>query len=296
VGNLISAFFRCMPGSGSLSRSAINYQAGAVSKASGVFCALFVGVMVLLLGPLTRYIPKAALAGLLIVAAARLIDLERLRYIARASRYDAALLIATTLAALIIGVEFAILVGVAVSLLLFVPRASKLRLTELVVSDEGVVRGRLPNDEECTAVSIYDLEGEFFFGAAPTLEAYLEEARDRARLQGNRHLVFRLKRVRNPDAVSLEKLEHFLRDTQKEGLVILLAGVRVDVLNAFQRLGFDDWFPRDHIFAEEDEAFSATLKAVRKAYALLGDANSCAHCSARVAPRSEPRAAAYYLV
>jgi SulP family sulfate permease len=295
LGNLISAFFRCMPGSGSLSRSAINYQAGAVSKASGVFCALFVAVMVLLLGPLTRYIPKAALAGLLVVAAARLIDIERLRYIARASRYDAALLVATTLAALVIGVEFAILIGVAVSLLLFVPRAAKLRISELVVSDERIVRERLQSDDECTAVSIYDLEGELFFGAAPTFEACLEEARVRAKLQGNQHLVFRFKRLRNPDAVCLEKLEHFLRDSQKDGLVVLLAGIRPELLGAFARLRFADWFPADRIFVEEDEADSATLKAVRQAYALLGEANPCAHCSSRPPAPSEPRAA-YYLV
>jgi SulP family sulfate permease len=295
LGNLVSAFFRCMPGSGSLSRSAINYQAGAVSKASGVFCALFVGVMVLLLGPFTRYIPKAALAGLLVVAAARLIDVERLRYIARASRYDAALLVATTLAALIIGVEFAILIGVAVSLLLFVPRAAKLRVTELVVSNERIVRERLASDEECAAVTIYDLEGELFFGAAPALEQYLDDARQRARAHGSRHVVFRLKRLRNPDAVCLEKLEHFLRDAQKEGLVVLLAGVRPDLGSAFGRLNFDAWLPRERVFAEEDESDSATLKAVRKAYALLGDDNDCAHCRARIPAESTPRAA-YYLV
>jgi sulfate permease, SulP family len=294
VGNLVSAFFRCMPGSGSLSRSAINFQAGAVSKASGLFCGLFVGLMVLLLGPLTRYIPKAALAGLLVVAAARLIDVERLRYIARASRYDAALLIATTLAALIIGVEFAILTGVGVSLLLFAPRAAKLRFTELVVSDERIVRERLPGDEECTAVRIYDLEGDLFFGAAPTFEACLERARDTAKFEGN-YLVLRFKRLRDPDAVCLEKLEHFLRDTQKDGLVVLLAGIRPDLLAAFTRLRFADWFPDDRVFPEEDEAYSATLKAVRKAYALLGDKNTCEHCAARAPAFSELRAA-YYLV
>ena len=58
---------------------------------------------------------------------------------------------------------------------------------------------------------------------------------------------------------------------------------------------FDDWFPWDHVFVEEDESDSATLKAVRKAYALRGDENGCTHCSVRVPPRSEPRAA-YYLV
>jgi sulfate permease, SulP family len=295
IGNVTGAFFRCMPGSGSLSRSAINYQAGAATRLSGAFCAVFVTVMVLLLGPLTRYIPKAALAGLLIVAALRLIDVERLRYIARASRYDAVLLIATTLAALIIGVEFAILAGVAVSLLLFMPRAAKLKVSELVVSDERIVRERLRGDEECTAVRIYDFEGELFFGAARTFEERLEEARNRARDEGHQHVVFRFKRLRNPDAVCLEKLEHFLRDTQKSGLVILLAGVRPDLLSALSRLQFTEWFPENRVFAEEDQAFSATLKAVRQAYTFLGEENTCAHCSAR-APVSGEGRAAYYLV
>lgn len=127
------------------------------------------------------------------MAAARLIDVERLRYIARASRYDAVLLVATTLAALIIGVEFAILIGIAVSLLLLAPRAAKLRFTELVVSDERIVRERLPGDQECSAVRIYDLEGDLFFGAAPTFEACLDEARDWAkspRLRRGRRGVF----------------------------------------------------------------------------------------------------------
>ena len=229
------------------------------------------------------------------MAALRLIDIERLRYVARASRYDAALLAATTLAALLIGVEFAILIGVAVSLLLFVPRAAKLRVSELVVSDERVVRERLQSDEECTAISIYDFEGELFFGAAPTLESCLEEARDRANLQGNQHLVFRFKRLRNPDAVCLEKLEHFLRESLKSELVVILAGIRPDLLQAMIRLQFTDWFPENRIFVEEDDADSATLKAVRHAYTLLGDENSCSHCSTRIPARSEPRAA-YYLV
>jgi SulP family sulfate permease len=295
MANLVGSFFRGMPGAGSLSRSAINYQSGAVSRVSGIFAAVIVGIMVLLLGPLTRYIPKAALAGLLIVAAARLIDLDRIRYVARASRYDAALLAATALAALVIGVEFAILIGVAVSILLFVPRAAKLRVAELVVSDERIVRERLPNDAPCTAVSICDLEGELFFGAAPALEAELDAVARRAREQGIKYVVFRLKRLRNPDAVCLEKFDHFLRATQKEGLVVLLAGVREDLLAGIRRLRFTDWFPEEHIFIEVDTEDSATLQAVRLAYSLLGNENTCNHCSTRL-PQPGQSKAAYYLV
>jgi SulP family sulfate permease len=86
VANLLGGFFRCLPGSGSLSRSAINYQAGAATRFSGVVTSVAVALAVLALAPLTRYIPKAALAGLLLVTAVRLVDFERLRYTLRASR------------------------------------------------------------------------------------------------------------------------------------------------------------------------------------------------------------------
>jgi SulP family sulfate permease len=179
--------------------------------------------------------------------------------------------------------------------LLYAPRASRLRITELTVSEERIVRDRLPNDEPCTAVGIYDLEGELFFGAAPTLESHLEGAARKAREQLSRHIVLRLKRVRNPDAVCLERLEHFLREAQRQGLVVLLAGVREDLQGALERLRFADWFPSAQIFAEEDEADSSTLKAVRAAYQMLGDDNACEHCKSQ---SSEQRVAkvAYYLV
>jgi sulfate permease, SulP family len=103
VGNVVGGFFWCMPGAGSLSRTAINYQAGAVTRFSGVFTAAVVAAAVYALAPLTAFIPKAVLAGLLVVAAARLIDVERLRYMLRGSRYDAVLLLATAAASLAIG-------------------------------------------------------------------------------------------------------------------------------------------------------------------------------------------------
>jgi SulP family sulfate permease len=268
VGNLVGGFFRCMPGAGSLSRTAINYQAGAVTRFSGVFTAAVVALAVLIFAPLTAYIPKAALAGLLIVAAARLIDLERLRYILRGSRYDAVLLLTTAIAALAIGVEYAILIGVALSVIWYVPRAARLKATELVVTPERVVRARIASDPPSRDVLIFDLEGELFFGAAPDLDRYLEQAAAQARQQDIRYLVLRLKRVRNPDAVALERLDLFLREAPKRGLTVLLAGVRNDLFDAITRIGITQYHPAELIFPEEDEDYSATLKAIRAAYAL----------------------------
>jgi SulP family sulfate permease len=290
VGNLVGGFFRCVPGSGSLSRTAINHQAGAQTRFSGVFAALIVAVVVLTLGPLTAYIPKAALAGLLVLAAARLIDPERIGYFVRGSRYDAVLLLATALAALLAGVEFAILIGVVLSVLWYVTRAARLAATELVVTPERVVRARLPSDPPARDVLIIDFEGDLFFGATPDLARALADAASRAHAGGIRHIVLRLKRVRNADVVALEELEKFLGAARARGLTVLLAGVRPDLRAAIARVRIADHIDPELIFPEEDQDYSATLSAIRKAYELL------ARDRFGAAAPAAPRGGDYYLV
>ncbi len=84
LANLGGGFFQCLPGSGSLTRSAINFQSGAGSRLSGVIAAGTVALVLVLLAPLARYVPKAALAGLLVVTAVRLVEWRRLRQALRA--------------------------------------------------------------------------------------------------------------------------------------------------------------------------------------------------------------------
>ncbi len=270
LANLTGGFFQSLPGSGSLTRSAINYQAGAITRVSGIFAAIAVAVALLIAAPLARFIPKAALAGLLFVIAVRLIDWKRLRYALRASWYDAALVYITAFSAVFITVEFSILIGVALSIILFVPRAARLRASELLVTPEGLIRERLPGDPPAADLLIYDLEGELFFGAAPELERYFDEITSRTQKEGIRYVVLRVKRTRNPDVVFLERLEHFLRESEARGVTILLAGVRSDFSAGLSNLGFGQWLPTGRVFYEEDQVYSATLKAVRHAYDLLG--------------------------
>jgi SulP family sulfate permease len=83
-------------------------------------------------------------------------------------------------------------------------------------------------------------------------------------------VVLRLKRVRHPDAVVIERIEHFLREETAAGVTVLLAGVQPDMWTVLTNVGLDKWFPAEHVFPEEDEEFSATLKAVRYAHSQLG--------------------------
>ncbi len=278
LANLTGGFFQCLPGSGSLTRSAINFQSGAVSRVSGVIASVTVAGVLLIIAPLMRFVPKAALAGLLIVTAARLIDWARLRIALRASRFDALLVFVTAASAIFISVEFSILIGVGASILMFVPRAAKLRCTELFVSSERVVRERRPTDPPCTGMILYDFEGELFFGAAPDMERALASLAERAQEQEMHAIILRVKRTRNPDMVCLERLQHFLRDMEADGVTVLLCGVRTDFAIAMNGMRFSDWLPADRVFMEESELYSSTLKAVQHAYVLEKE-HVCEHCT-----------------
>jgi SulP family sulfate permease len=229
-----------------------------------------VAVVVLLFAPLLHYMPKAALAGLLLITAARLIDYQRLFYMLKASRYDAGLVVVTALTGVLVDLDTAVLLGVALSILLFVPRAAKLKAKELIVTPERVVRERVAGDPVDPSTIIYDLEGELFFGAAPELDRYLDALRDRVKRDGISFVVLRLKRVRHPDAVVVERIEQFLHEETARGVTVLLAGVQPDMWTVLKNVGLEKWFSGEHVFPEEDEEFSATLKAVRYAHAQLG--------------------------
>jgi SulP family sulfate permease len=231
VANLAGGFFQCLPGSGSLTRSAINFQAGAVTRWSGVVAAVAVAIVVIVLAPLAKFIPRSALAGILMVTAAGLVDWPRLGFAMRASRFDAGLVLVTAFSAVFYSVEFAILIGVGLSVLLYIPRAAHLRASELIVGADRVVRGRREDDSYCTKLVIYDFEGELFFGAAWELDRYLDELRARSQA-GARILVLRMKRTRNPDVVCMERLQIFIKEMQLSGVSVLICGVRADLAQA----------------------------------------------------------------
>ena len=278
LANLVGSFFQCFPGSGSLTRSAINQQAGAVSQWSGVVSAFAVAGTVLLLADHARFIPRSALAGVLVVAAYNLVDQRALSYHLRATRFDAAIVSVTALAAVAISIEFCVLVGVLMSFMLTVPRAGRMLLTQFLVTKDGGVHERLPEDfYVCKRILIFGLEGEMFFGATATLEQHF------AQIEGSiapetRVVVLRLKRARNPDAVGMTLLEGFLERSRAGGVRVILCGVRSDFFEMMQRTGLDTRHG-EQIFLEQPVRQTSTLLAIRHAYAILEE--PCSLCPRR---------------
>jgi SulP family sulfate permease len=277
LANLSGSFFQCMPGSGSLTRSAINQQAGAVTQWSGVVSAVFVAAIVLLFAPWARFIPRSALAGILIVSSWRMVDRHALVYHLRATRFDAVIVGVTALSAVAISVEFCVLIGVFLSILLTVPRI-RILLTEFVVSPEGVIDERHGEEAVCDRILIFGLEGEMFFGASASLEQHLDAIEERVS-DATKVVVLRVKRVRSPDAVCMTLLGDFADRMQARGVHVLLGGVRPDLADALQKTGITAKLGADHVFLEQKVRHSSTLQAVRHAYELVD--HTCDTCPRR---------------
>lgn len=245
--NLAGGFFQCFPGSGSLTRSAVNQQAGAVSQWSGVFAACAVAATVMLFAPLAGYIPRASLAGLLVLAAYRMIDGRQLLFHFRATRFDAGVVLATALAAILVSVEFCIVIGVFASFALYVPKAAQVRLTQLALTPAGELREKQPTDPSDGRLLAFELEGELFFGAEVELEKQFGAISEAA--QGDvRAVVLVLARGRNPDAVFLNLLRDLDDALRARDVVLLLSGVQPDLMTCLAATRLADSIGADHIF------------------------------------------------
>lgn len=278
LANMAGSFFRCFPGSGSLTRSYINHTAGAATQWSGVISAFGVAATILLLAPLAQFIPKAALAGVLILTATRMNDLKTLRYHFNATKFDRLTLVATALSAVFISIEFCILIGVFLSFAFFA-RAAKIKMNELTVTSDRVIREVVSSDLRCSYIRVYNFEGEMFFGCGPDLERQLESINQDAP-ESLKVIVLRLKRVNSPDAVCMDLMQRFIEKMHRRGVIVMLSGIKETMAQTLTNVGITAIVGRENIFREESEIWASTVTAMKKGYALLGSSH-CEHCPNR---------------
>jgi SulP family sulfate permease len=282
VANLTGSFFQCFPGSGSLTRSNINQQAGGRTQWSGVISAAAVALTVVLFAPYAYYIPRAGLAGILMLSAWRLVDRKQLTYYLRTTRFDAWIVAITAVSAVAVSVEFCVLIGVFMSFVLYVPLAARAHLTELVMTPDRMIRERSEADAPCPRIRIFSFEGELFFGASPEFEKHLDEIAATAD-EGARVIVLRMKRCRNADAVCMSALDRFIQRMHEANVQVLLCGVRPDLMRVIDASGMTRQLGTSRVFVfQEDKGkfWTSTLEAVRFAYEIIGQ-DVCDQCPRR---------------
>jgi SulP family sulfate permease len=241
------------PAAGSFSRSAVNFKAGAQTSLSAIFSSGFVLIALFLLAPLAAYLPRAALAGVLIVIAYGMIDRREITRIWRGARGDAVIMIVTFLATLFLHLEFAVLTGILFSFAVYIMRTSVPRV-RAVLPDENfkhfVDQGQNP---PCPQLVIIDILGDLYFGAVSHVEKAIN--RHRTNHPGQRFLMLRMHSVNQCDFSGIHALESVVRTYRDQGGDVFLVRVRRPVLDLMKSTGFYDHLGAAH-FLTEDEAIT----------------------------------------
>jgi len=238
ITNMATSLIAPMPASGSLTRSALNYESGAQSRFASVFAGLIclLGFYALLQLPIIENIPKASLSALVIGIAISLINWKNIRICLRSTRDDAIVITTTICAALLLPrLDYAIFIGVGLSLCLFLRKASVPNLTEYEITESGdLLELGEKRKRPIPAISIVHVEGDLFFGAADLFRTQIQ----RTTMDENlKVIILRLKNARHLDATSVLALEDLIKDTRKKGVHVLISGATREVYSVLKRSG-----------------------------------------------------------
>ncbi len=169
LSNIVGSFFSSYAGSGSFTRSGINYDAGAKTPLSAIFAAILLMIIVLLIAPLTAYLPIAAMGGIILLVAYNLVDFHHIKQTLTFSKSESSILLTTFFATLFLELEFAIYLGVLLSLVLFLAKTSTPHIPTLSV-DAGSNKRKLINIQkkplkQCPQLKIIRIDMSIYFGS-----------------------------------------------------------------------------------------------------------------------------------
>jgi sulfate permease, SulP family len=269
LAKIAAAFFSGMPVSGSLTRTQLLFNAGAVTRWANVFGSGVMLSIVLLFAPLVRYIPVSALAGMLMLIAPNMVNWEHVRITLRATRADAFAMLATFVAALAYPLDTALFIGVGVSLILFLRKTQTPRLRELIY-DERAGFAELEDlmERPVPEISIIHVEGDVFFGAADALEQEIQQIAQRSDLQV---LILRMKRAYYVDATFVMILLKLYTTLKEQDKLLLVSGVTPEVGLVFRQSGADQVIGVENIYPASPTIFEATRDALNRALEYLNN-------------------------
>jgi SulP family sulfate permease len=254
LSNIFGSFFSAYASSGSFNRSGLNYEAGAKTPLAAIFSALILVLILLVVAPLARYLPIPAMAGILFLIAWGLVDLKAMRNIIRTSRSETAVLAVTLVATLTTQLEFAIYIGVLLSLMLYLSRTSRPRILD-VKPDPGehspmlTTRSGLP---DCLQLKILRINGSIFFGAVDHVQSVLQ--RVDAENPSQKHLLLDMTGVNFIDVAGAEALALEAKRRRRLGGGLYLYHVNDDVMALLGRGGYLKDIGPDNIFPVQSRA------------------------------------------
>jgi sulfate permease, SulP family len=268
--NIASALWGGMPVSGSPVRSQLNWSSGGHTALAPIVSGVFVSVGVFFLGPYTRFIPTCALGTLIVFIGFTLINQHVIRVVVKSTRSDAAVFIVTFVAALVVRLDFAIILGAVTSIALFLRKAAVPQLVEYGTTDTGelapIAVPEVQKDGRQTIVVMH-VEGDLFFGAA---ELFRDQMRRICEDKGLKIIILKLRNAHNLDATSILALEELIRYMRENGRTLLVSEARSETLRIFERSGLMELVGKENIFPDDPQnSTMPTAKALRRAKEIM---------------------------
>lgn len=253
--NIIVPIFGGIPVTGAIARTMTNINNGGRSPIAGIIHAIVLLLILLFLGPLTKHIPMACLAGVLIIVSYNMSEWRTFRSLMKNPKSDVSVLLVTFFLTVIFDLTIAIEIGLLIAMLLFMRRVAE---TTRVSVATDVINLTEENEthqqqEEKLAiprgVEVYEIDGPFFFGVANKFDSIMMSMGDKPRVR-----VIRMRKVPFMDSTGLHNLESLIRLSKAEGIQVVLSGVNERVRRVLEKSKVDQKIGPENICADIHQA------------------------------------------
>jgi len=256
ISNMVGSLFKAYPSASSFSRSAINQESGAKTGMAALIAVVMVIITLLFLMPLFYYLPKTVLSAIIIVAVFGLINFKEARFLWKANQLDFCLMLATFLATLLLGIEFGIVTGVGLSLIILIFRTSRPYVAVL---------GKVPNSnfyknkerfEEVLIdddILVFRFDAQLFYANASYFRDRLEQMMDK-KGKALKLIVLDAESINRVDSTGIEMLKERILCCQKKGILFYFAGVKGPVRDDLFRSEILEVIDIKHFFMRSNQA------------------------------------------
>ncbi|RHJ94053.1 SulP family inorganic anion transporter [Parabacteroides bouchesdurhonensis] len=252
--NIIVPIFGGIPVTGAIARTMTNINNGGRTPIAGIIHAVVLLLILLFLGPLTKHIPMACLAGVLIIVSYNMSEWRTFRSLMKNPKSDVSVLLVTFLLTVVFDLTIAIEIGLLIAMFLFMHRVAEtthisVTTDHIDLSDES----EIPHDKEVLilpkGVEVYEIDGPYFFGVANKFDSIMKSMGDKPNVR-----IIRMRKVPFMDSTGLHNLESLLRLSQAENIHVILSGVNEQVRKVLIQSGFNKKIGAENICSNINEA------------------------------------------
>ncbi len=261
LANLVAGVTQGYPVSGSFSRTAIAFDAGAKTGFAAIVSGIIVAITLLFLTPLMYHLPIATLAAVIIVAVASLFQIEPLIHSWKVNWHDTAVafVVFNTTIFFAPHLEKGIYIGIAISLAFYIYRTMRPHFAEVAMYEDGTYRdAHMLGMKTSDTLALFRYDGDLYFVNAGYLEKRLLNAvADKPRLKV---AILDIEAVEQIDTTGEEMLAHMSEWFQEAGIDFYITRPKFKVTDVLKRTGLYDKIGEEHIFSKRQDALDAITK------------------------------------